>query len=150
MVHCVRLPANKDTKVGVHGLWQSHPRIGELNENDADEGAFGLEVVARCRRVEGDTKRVHPLNNNLSAFIVRVRGPRTQPFLAVFQKSIFKILFRLLAINATQWPQARPNGPQNDPGIQGYLAHRKHQLPEDYHRSLGIGFCRVLRDGCFL
>jgi len=24
-------------------------------------------------------------------------------------------------------------------GLQGYLAHKKHQPPEDHHRSLGVG-----------
>ena len=28
---------------------------------------------------------------------------------------------------------------------QGYLAHKKQPTPKDHHRSLGRGYCRVLR-----
>ena len=36
------------------------------------------------------------------------------------------------------------------PPLQGYLAHKKHPPPEDYHRSLGIGLQQGHTGGLFL
>jgi hypothetical protein len=34
--------------------------------------------------------------------------------------------------------------------LQGYLDHKKQSPPQDHHRTLGMSYCRVLGEGCFL
>jgi len=129
----VATPPDVETRVTLHGLRRQHPFPHPSTSRTSQ--LPNLPAPA-CTHLG---KRVVPL------------GPdkhHVPPLPAIAPEGPSEFDVRLPPERNLQGYLAHTKHPQRN--LQGYLAHKRNPPPQDHHRSLGRGYCRVLRGGCLL